>query len=131
MATNKVNREYHTNLKLITCIVQRGKADEIVQAAMKAGAPAATTYFARGTGIREKLGFLKVFISPEKEVIEIVVFNEEADEVFNTMVDAGKLETPGIGFIYMTPVDKALMHGSLVGVDTENELKIRKKKMNG
>jgi nitrogen regulatory protein PII len=95
---------------------------------MKAGAPAATTYFARGTGIREKLGFLKVFISPEKEVIEIVVFDEEADKVFNAMVDAGNLETPGIGFIYMTTVDKALMHGSLVGVDMGNESNMKKKK---
>lgn len=127
METKKVTRKYRTNLKLIVCIVQRGKADEVVKAAMKAEAPAATIYFARGTGIREQLGFLKVFISPEKEVIEMVVSSEEADKVFDAIVDAGKLDTPGMGFIYMTPVDKALMSGSQVGIVTKSESKLNNK----
>ena len=98
-----------SNHQLITCIVQRGKADEAVKAAMRAGAPAATISFARGTGIRERLGLLKIAISPEKEVIETVVPAEVADAVFDAFVEAAKLDTPGMGFIYMTPVGRALM----------------------
>ncbi len=111
MNTKEVTREYQTNLELITCVVQRGKADEVVKAAMKARAPAATIYFARGTGIREQLRFLKIFISPEKEVIEIILPKEDADKVFDAMVDAGKLDIAGMGFIYMTSINKALMPG--------------------
>lgn len=96
--------------QLITCVVQRGKADDAVTAAIKAGAPAATVYFARGTGIRERLGLLKIAISPEKEVIEIVVPAEVADRVFDALVEAGKLKTPGMGFIYMIPVGRVLIH---------------------
>jgi len=96
--------------QLITCIVQRGKADDAVKAALQAGAPAATISFARGTGIRERLGLLKIAISPEKEVIEIVVPAEHADAVFDALVEAGKLRTPGMGFIYMTPVSRILAH---------------------
>lgn len=97
--------------QLITCIVQRGKAENAVRAAMLAGAPAATISFARGTGIRERLGLLKIAISPEKEVIEIVVTSDCADKVFDALVDAAKLRTPGMGFIYMTPVTRVLASG--------------------
>lgn len=122
MARKKESRKYQTNLKLITCIVQRGKADNIVKAAMTAGAPAATIYFARGTGIRERLGLLKIFISPEKEVVEMVIPNEVADKVLDAVVEAGELDIPGMGFAYMTSVDKALMLGSSAGTVSESDL---------
>jgi nitrogen regulatory protein PII len=98
-----------TNLQLITCILQRGKADTVVDAAIEAGAPAATVSFGRGTGIRQRLGLLKFAISPEKEIIEIIVPDEKADHVFGAMVKVGKLDTPGMGLIYMMPVSKALI----------------------
>lgn len=103
-------RTYLENLIIITCIVERGKAEEVIEAAKKAGAKAATIAFARGTGIREKLGLLGVVIQPEKEVIEIAIVRELADAVFDAMVDAGQLTLPGKGFIYMTECLKALTY---------------------
>jgi nitrogen regulatory protein P-II 1 len=96
-----------TELSLITCIVQRGKANEIVKAAVLAGAQGATVYFASGSGMREKLGILGLAVEVEKEVINIVVPNEQADHIFEVMYKAGKLDTPGMGFIYITPLEKA------------------------
>lgn len=104
-------RRYIENAQLITCIVERGRADEVVRSAMQAGAPAATIYFARGSGIRERLSLLfKIAISPEKEVIDVVAPETSADAIFEAMVDAGQLETPGKGFIYMSPVTRAITH---------------------
>lgn len=104
-------RRYLESLTLITCVVERGRADEVVAAAMKAGAPAATIHFARGSGIRERLTLLlKIAISPEKEVIDIVASADRADAIFDAMMDAGHLDLPGKGFIYMTPVLKASTH---------------------
>jgi nitrogen regulatory protein PII len=104
-------RKYISDPRLITCIVERGMADEVVRAALRAGAPAATIYFARGSGIRERLGLLlKIAISPEKEVIDVVAPGDRADAVFEAMVEAGRLELPGKGFIYTLPVTKALTH---------------------
>jgi len=94
--------------QLIKCVVQRGKADQIAAAAIRAGAPAATTYFARGTGIRERLGLLRIAISPEKEVIDVVVPGAKANAIFDAMVQAGSLDVPGMGFIYMIPVTRAI-----------------------
>lgn len=96
-----------TDVSLITCIVQRGMADEIVTAAQEAGAQGATIFYARGGGVRERLGILGLAVEVEKEVINIVVADDQVDRVFEKMYVAGKLDTPGMGFIYVTPLEKA------------------------
>ena len=96
-----------TDVALITCIIQKGIADTILKAAFEAGATGATVNYARGTGIRERLGLLGVAVEVEKEIINIVVAEEQVDRVFEKMYMAGKLDTPGMGFIYITPLEKA------------------------
>ncbi|MCB4792867.1 MAG: P-II family nitrogen regulator [Elusimicrobia bacterium] len=94
------------SFNLITCIVERGKADRIVDEALKAGATAATMYYARGRGIKEKLGILGRLIAPEKEVILIVTKKDQTDNIFNTISIAAQLDVPGKGFAYVQPVEK-------------------------
>jgi nitrogen regulatory protein PII len=96
-----------TDVALITCIVQRGMADDIVRAAQDAGAQGATIYYARGGGVRERLGILGLAVEVEKEVINIVVASDQVDRVFERMYVAGRLDTPGMGFLYVTPLEKA------------------------
>lgn len=96
-----------TDVSLITCIVQRGIADPIVKAAQEAGAQGATVYYARGEGVRERLGILALAVEVDKEVINVVVAKDQADRIFERMYIAGNLDTPGMGFIYLTPLEKA------------------------
>ncbi len=96
-----------TDVSLITCIVQRGLADNIIKAAQEAGAQGATTYYAHGSGVRERLGVLGVAIDVEKEVVNIVVASDQVDRIFEKMFLVGKLDTPGKGFMYITPLEKA------------------------
>ena len=96
-----------TDIALITCIVQRGVADTIIEAAREAGAQGATVHFARGMGVRERLGIYGVAVEVEKEVIDIVVSKEQVERVFERMYLAGSLDTPGMGIMYITPLDKA------------------------
>jgi nitrogen regulatory protein PII len=95
------------DVALITCIVQRGIADTIIDAARDIGAQGATVNFARGMGIRERLGLLGVAVEVEKEVINIVVSTEQVDRVFEAMYLAGNLDTPGMGIMYITHLEKA------------------------
>ena len=95
-------------LKMIMAVVQRGKADDSVSAAIKAGAPAATVFFGRGRGIRERLGVLGLAIQPEKEIIMIILEEWLVDQVITGMVRAGKLDQPGVGFLFVVPVERAL-----------------------
>ena len=70
------------------------------------GAQGATINYARGTGIRERMGLLGVTIDEQKEVIRIIVSQDQADMVFEAMYLAGKLDTPGKGIMYITKLDK-------------------------
>ena len=96
-----------TDVALITCIVQRGVADVIVAAAREGGAQGATVYYARGMGVRERLGVLGVAVDVEKEVVNIVVASDQVHRIFERMYLAGSLDTPGMGFMYVTPLEKA------------------------
>lgn len=96
-----------TDVALITASVQRGMADEIVKAAQEAGAQGASIHYAHGRGVRERLGLWGLAIEAEKEVINIVVSTDQVDRVFEKMYLAGKFDTPGMGFMWVTPVEKA------------------------
>jgi nitrogen regulatory protein PII len=96
-----------TDVMLISCVVQRGLADTITSAAKSAGAQGATVFFARGMGIKERLGLIGVAVDAEKEVIHVVVSSEQAERVFESMYLAGKLDTPGMGIMYMSKLEKA------------------------
>jgi nitrogen regulatory protein P-II 1 len=96
-----------TDVSMITCIVQRGKADGVVQAAQDAGAQGATIYYGYGSGVRERLGVLGLAVEVEKEVITILVADEQADRIFERMYFAAELDVPGNGIIYVSKLEKA------------------------
>lgn len=95
-------------LNLITCIVQRGKADRVVKAALQAGAQGATVYYGKGTGVRQKLGLLASLIVPEKEIILIVTRDHETDPVFDAVTETARLKEPGRGFAFIHKLDRAV-----------------------
>jgi nitrogen regulatory protein PII len=95
------------DVHLITCVIQRGRADQVVKAAMASGAEGATIHYARGTGARQRMGILSMAINAEKEVITVAVSGEQRSSVFDAMSLAAELDTPGMGFMYITPVEQA------------------------
>lgn len=95
-----------TDVVLITCVVQRGLGDDVVRAASEAGAQGATVCFGRGTGVRERLGILGLAVEVEKEIVTILVAEDQADTVFQRVFVAARLDTPGMGIVYSTKVDK-------------------------
>ncbi len=99
---------------LITCVVQRGKGDNVVKGAVDAGAGGATVFFSRGTGTRERLGLLGLAIVPEKEVVLIIAKADEKDRIFDAVCKAGKLDIPGMGIAYITPVVRMAGGGGTV-----------------
>lgn len=96
------------DMSVIICIVQRGRAEKVVEAALNAGAQGATYFYGRGTGVRQRLGVLAKLIVPEKEIILIVVKDNQTDAIFNAVVEAGQLDKKGQGFAYMHKADRAI-----------------------
>ena len=96
-----------TDAVLITCIVQRGSGEAVVEAALHIGAQGATSFFARGTGVRQRhLGVLGITISDEKEIVYVVVPSDQADYMFEKLYVTAKLDTPGMGIMYITELEK-------------------------
>lgn len=96
-----------TDVFLITCIVQRGRAREVIKAAQDAGAQGATIHYGHGYGVQELLGVLSIAVDTEKEVINILVPSDLSDRIFEQMTAAAQIDTPGMGMIYLTRVEKA------------------------
>lgn len=109
------------NMRLITCICQRGKADTIARAAVNAGSTAPIIYFAEGHGLRDRMGLLRIALNPEKELIKVITGDMEAYHVFDAMVEAGSLYTPGMGYIYVTDIPEGYvnLHSTLSDSHTE------------
>ncbi len=100
------NITYLSEANLITCVLQTGLAEGVLDAAKNCGAQGATISYARGTGIRERMGLLGVTIDEQKEIIRIIVSEEQADRVFEAMYLAGGLDTPGKGIMFMSKLDR-------------------------
>ena len=103
---NERSITYLSDAFLITCVLQKELAEDVLAAAKNIGAQGATISYARGTGIRERMGLLGVTIDEQKKVIRIIVSEEQANLVFEAMYLAGKLDTPGMGIMYMVKLDR-------------------------
>jgi len=97
MAENK-------EMDLITAVVRRSRADAALEAALKAGAPGITYFWARGTGVKENLGYAGTLIESEKQVLWCVTSKETTQTVLGAIAEAANLDLPGEGFAYVQPV---------------------------
>ncbi len=93
-------REYD----LIMTIVNRGFADQVIDAARAAGAHGGTVFYARGTGIHEVEKFFAISIQPEKEVVLNLVKHEHTHAIMHSIVAAAGLNTQGKGLAFALPI---------------------------
>ena len=92
--------------RLLVAIVSQGKCGPIVEAAKAAGAEGATIVRGRGTGLHESARFLGVPIEPEKELVLVLIGEDVAEGVLESMVEAGQLDQPGRGIVFMLDVPR-------------------------
>jgi len=104
------------NILCIIAIVERGKADKIVERTKKVGAKGATILYGRGTGESEVKKFLNIHIEASKEVILVLSEESKYRPIFDAIVEAGKLKEPGTGIIFTLPVS------NLVGLHHREEV---------
>ncbi|NMB39040.1 MAG: P-II family nitrogen regulator [Firmicutes bacterium] len=104
-------------------VVERGKADSIVEEAKKAGAFGATILYGRGTGEKEFKKFFNLNIESSKEVIFILAERSEKGPIIDALVKAGKLDDPGTGILFTVPVMDliGLHHRESIVTKTDNK----------
>ena len=91
--------------ELICCVINNGYADLVMEAAKKKGAKGGTIFHGRGTGVADAEKFFGIKISPDKEIVLIVVEKEIKDEMITAIYEEAGLDTKGQGIIFTLPVD--------------------------
>lgn len=94
-----------SDLSLITGIQSKsGSGANLSRVSLKLGAGVPVVGHGLGTGIRDRLGLLRITISPEKEIIYLMVPAHDADGLVRLLIEEGNLDRPGSGFLYQTPI---------------------------
>lgn len=93
------------DVKCIVGIVERGKADIVVDGAKKAGAVGATIFFGRGTGESEAKKFFNISVEAAKEVIIILAEESKKEAIVHAMTEAGELNRAGAGIIFTFDIE--------------------------
>lgn len=95
------------NYDSIFVIVDKGKGEDVVDAANEAGSRGATIINARGSGIHETSKIFAIEIEPEKEIVLIFTQNDITQRVCDKINQKLELDKPGNGILFVNKVNKA------------------------
>lgn len=93
--------------QLIITIVNKGKAEEVIDAATAAGARGGTIINARGSGIHETSKVFNMEIEPEKETVLILCKKDVTQAIVQAIYQNLELEKPGNGIVFVQDVNSA------------------------
>ncbi len=89
--------------EVVMVIVNDGYTDLVMDAARKAGAKGGTIITARGTGNKDIEKFFGVVITPEKQVVVILVPKKIKDDVIEGIYKEAGINTKGQGIAFAMP----------------------------
>jgi len=118
---NKKEEKKIIETSAIFCVVNRGFTDLVMVAAKKAGANGGTVIHGRGTGNKDMEKFYGITVTPEKEVVIIVVRKDIVDKVLLQINQEAGLSSPGQGIAIALPVSDYL------GINVTNQIVDSKK----
>jgi nitrogen regulatory protein PII len=107
----KKNDDY----EMIITIVNDGYTDLAMDAAKKAGARGGTILHARGTGNKDIEKFFGVVITPEKQIVMVLVPKDIKDAVIASIYQECGINTKGQGIAFAMPVS------DVVGIVTPSD----------
>ena len=93
-----------SNKHLIVTIASEGYAEEVMNAAKKAGATGGTTLNGRGLETDKIIKFLGISIEPEKDVILILADENIKNKIMDSILESCGLKTMGRGICFSLPV---------------------------
>lgn len=93
--------------KVITTIVNRGKAEDVIDAAKAAGSLGGTIINARGSGVNETTKLFSMDIEPEKEIVMILSKEDIAEVVVTSIREKLEIDKPGNGIIFVQDVQQS------------------------
>lgn len=106
--TNNIKEKGVDNImyQSITVIVDKGKGEDVIDAASKAGSKGGTIINGRGSGVHETSKVFAMEIEPEKEIVIILSKVEDVDKIISSIKNEIKIDEPGKGIIYTQDINK-------------------------
>ena len=105
--TNAYNDAY-SNAKLITCILPKGEAYPLQQdLIVKKGIHSVNFHRARGLGRFSPITARGIGEQQEKEILEVTVEEDLADELFEYVFFQGRMNHAHGGIVYMSSLPRA------------------------
>lgn len=102
--------ELLSDLFCITAILSMpGGGDQCARAALELGTCVPLITLGTGTGMRDRLGLLRITIPPEKEVVRLLVPEYDSRNIMQLLIEGLRLNRPGSGYIYGSPVRAGLL----------------------
>lgn len=101
---------FKKNLSVVFALIQSGRTEPAIRAAMQAGSHGPIVYYAEGRGTRDRMGWLRITKKPYEEVIMTIVDKVDKDPVIDAMVSAGNINVPGGGILYDLPIQKGIVN---------------------
>ncbi len=101
--------ENPTMYQSIFVVVDKGKAETVIEAATSAGSRGGTIINARGSGIHETSKLFSMDIEPEKEIVLILTESRLTDATTAAIKEKLELDKPGNGIIFVHDVSRT--HG--------------------
>mgnify|MGYP001451904731 CR=1 FL=1 len=98
------------NLAYVICVLSGpGSGENLAKIALDLGVCVPLITIGTGNDIRDQLGLIRITISAEKEIVHLVMPEQDSDSIIRLLIEQGRLDRPGKGFIYRTPVSIGLI----------------------
>lgn len=94
--------------ELVVVLVNSGFSEVVMDAAREVGARGGTIVRARGTGTKDMEKRYNIVITPDKEMIMILVTDDIRDNMLSAIYKAAGLGTDGQGIAFSLPVDNVV-----------------------
>ena len=114
-ALNELNFEENdlpllNKLSYVICVLSDPGSEELLaRIALDLGICVPLITFGTGNDIRDQLGLIRITIPAEKEIVHLVMPEQDSESVIKLLVEQGRLDKPGKGYIYQTPVSLGLI----------------------
>jgi nitrogen regulatory protein PII len=92
----------------IFTIVNKGSAEDVIDAAKSEGAKGGTIINARGSGIHETEMLFAMEIEPEKEIVLILAKKESTQKIVEAVCKKMKIREPGNGIVFTLGANEAI-----------------------
>lgn len=93
--------------QIIISVVNKGKAEEVIEAAKAAGSKGGTIINGRGSGVNETSKLFNMDIEPEKEIVMILSKVEITEDIVLSIRERLEIDKPGNGIVFIQDINKA------------------------